>query len=82
MPGDGRLPLPTSSPTLLVQQFELEPPPLAEHFHGAQRWFTYEPGTHVALRGRFRTYADGDAAPASAARVLAGAARVHSLDAR
>jgi len=77
---NGRLLLPSSSGSLVVREFVLQPPPLAEHFHEQQRWFQYAPGTRVTVTGRFRTYATGGGGPAGAATVLAGARSVRSLD--
>src|SRR5687767_15062274 len=64
VPANGRLALPTSSPALLVQQLELDPPPRGEHFRDAVRWFDYAPGTRVEVRTRFRTWAANGAGPA------------------
>ena len=79
VPDDGRLPLPPSSPTLSMRELQLDPPPLAERFANARRWFVYAPGTHVRVRARFRTWADADGPPADAAAVLGGARRVTAL---
>lgn len=81
VPANGRLPLPTSDSELLVQEFSLQPPPLAEHFRDTARWFTYAPGTRVSVRGRFRTYAAPGAHPKDAATVLVGAEHVRAIDA-
>lgn len=80
VPSNGRLVLPVSSPGLLVLEFTLQPPPQGEQFHDATRWFTFPPGTHVQVQGRFRTWAAPGARPASAPEVLLGAERVRPLD--
>jgi hypothetical protein len=81
VPPDGRLVLPASSHALVVHAFELQPRPLGEQFGAGARWFTFPPGTRVQVRGRFRTYADGAAPPASAERVLVGAVSLRAPDA-
>lgn len=79
VPDTGRLALPTSSDALLVHEFVLDPPPLAEQFRDERRWFTYAPGTRVVVRGRFRTWARPGETPATATQVLVGAASVRDV---
>jgi len=81
VPANGRLALPTSSATLVLQQLELAPPPLREHVDQTSRWFAYAPGTRVTVHARFRSYASGDDAPPGPAAVLPGAATLRVLDA-
>lgn len=81
VPTTGRLLLPTSSDTLLLQELTLDPPPRGEHWAGHERWFDYAPGTHVTLTSRFRTYGEAATGPANADDVLPNATRVRSLDA-
>ena len=76
VPADGRLALPTSGASLLVHGLELAPPPLAEEFANAQRWFVYAPGARVTLRARFRAF--GPQAQNSA-QALPGALHVRSI---
>jgi hypothetical protein len=63
VPADGRFVAPVSSDEVVVHELRLSPQPTGEHFEGQQRFFTYAPGTRVAVRGRLRIYARADAAP-------------------
>jgi hypothetical protein len=79
VPPNGRLVLPASSPTLSVQQLALDPAPLGEQFRDAVRWFVYAPGTRVTMRGRFRSWGDGERPPVTAQQLFTGAASVREL---
>lgn len=71
---DGRLPMPSSTAETVVWSLRAEPPPLAEQL-GADggRWFTYAPGTKVAIACRVRRYGTGQFADSVAGLFPAGA---------
>ena len=81
VPAAGRLRLPSSTRSLVVQELSLDPTPQAEMFdaHG-ERWLVYPAGTAVHVRCRFRAYAhDGGKVP-SPAEVLVGARDIRNLE--
>ncbi len=54
---DGRLPMPSSTPDTIVWSLRTDPPPSAELLvRDGGRWFTYPPGTKVAIACRVRRY--------------------------
>lgn len=54
---DGRLPVPRSTADTVVWSLRAEPPPIAERLDAdGGRWFTYPPGTPVAITCRMRRY--------------------------
>lgn len=57
-PPDGRIPVPSSSPTLVVFELSAEPPARGEEFRDGQRYLRVEPGIAVTVRCRYRAYAD------------------------
>ena len=80
VPAAGRLRLPSSTRSLVVQELLLDPTPRAEMFdaHG-ERWLVYPAGTAVHVRCRFRAYShDGGRVP-SPAEVMAGARDIRDL---
>ena len=81
VPAEGRLRLPVSTRSLVVQELGLEPAPQREQFDGnGARWLLYPAGTQVRVRCRFRAYAEpGQHAPDPAA-ILPGARRIEVLE--
>lgn len=71
---DGRLPMPSSTADTVVWSLRTDPPPVAELL-GADggRWFTYAPGTKVAIACRVRRYGTEPAANSVAGLFPAGA---------
>jgi len=54
---DGRLPMPSSTPDTVVWSLHTDPPPTAELLAAdGGRWFTWPPGTKVAIACRMRRY--------------------------
>ncbi len=81
VPADGRLRVPASSASVLVQELRCEPRPRGEQFGaGGERWLLYPAGTAVRVRGRFRVYARADGHLPGAAELLPGASVVRRLD--
>jgi hypothetical protein len=80
VPADGRFLVPVSSAEVVVHELRLSPQPTGEQFEGAARFFTYAPGTRVAVRGRLRIYARGEAAPRELEQVFATPERQASRD--
>jgi len=81
VPADGRLRMPSSSPSLTIRELHFEPAPQGERFgRGGERWLLYAPGTAVRVHGRFRAYAGADGRLPGAAELLPGATRVHPLE--
>jgi len=80
VPSAGRLRLPSSTRSLVVQELSLDPTPQAELFdsHG-ERWLVYPAGTAVHVRCRFRAYAQNGGKVPSPAEVLAGARDIRDL---
>lgn len=81
VPNSGRLVLPASTAEILVRELQLAPAPEREEFRGAERSFTYAPGTLVTVRGRVRIYAAGGNAPRPLPQVFAGARHLLRADA-
>ncbi|MBL8751586.1 MAG: hypothetical protein JNK78_20705 [Planctomycetes bacterium] len=77
---DGRLPLPSTTRALVVRSLELDPPPFAEHFESAGRWFAYRPGTAVRVHCQLRAYAQNDGRVPTVAEILPGARSIRVLD--
>jgi hypothetical protein len=81
VPAAGRLRLPASTRSLVVQELSLDPTPQAEMFdaHG-ERWLVYPAGTAVHVRCRFRAYATNGGKVPSPAEVLIGARDIRNLE--
>jgi hypothetical protein len=80
VPSGGRLRLPSSTRSLVVQEMSLDPTPEAEVFDSkGGRWLVYPAGTAVHVRCRFRAYAQNGGKVPSPAEVLAGARDIHDL---
>lgn len=80
VPPAGRLPVPTTTPDLVLLDLGAVPPPEAELWGpDGERWLVYPPGTEVRLRCRYRSYAPPGGAPQTPRDVLPGAVRVEVL---
>jgi hypothetical protein len=80
VPSAGRLRLPSSTRSLVVQELSLDPSPEAEMFDSkGERWLVYPAGTAVHVRCRFRAYAQNGGKVPSPAEVLAGARDIKDL---
>ena len=68
VPADGRLAMPSSTPTRVLWQLVAEPVPAGEEFaaDGARQW-RFPAGTVVHVRCRCRLYREGEAPPDPAA---------------
>lgn len=81
VPAAGRLRLPSSTRSLVVQELSLDPTPEAEMFDAqGERWLVYPAGTAVHVRCRFRAYAQNGGRVPSPAEVLVGARDIRNLE--
>ena len=81
VPAAGRLRLPSSTRSLVVQELSLDPTPEAELFDAqGERWLVYPAGTAVRVRCRFRAYAPNGGKVPGPAEVLIGARAIRNLE--
>lgn len=73
---DGRLPVPSSRPGLVVHELRATPAPARESFEGGQRCWHFAPGAQVAVHCRFRVYAEAAGPMPQPGSVLPGATRI------
>ncbi|HEX6810939.1 MAG TPA: hypothetical protein VF384_04875 [Planctomycetota bacterium] len=80
VPQAGRLRVPASNRSLVVQELSLEPLPQAEVFEAnGERFLVYPAGTPVYVRCRFRAYATNGGPVPGLAEVLTGAHDIRNL---